>query len=256
MNKRVALITCECVSFYKEIIDFKNKIVLSILSSGDQYLISLLFGAKQVDVFDINPNTWPLFVLKLTAIKELTYEEFYTYVIKKELYDTNTYNRLRNKIPYTEKDFLDNNFSNLPEMVFHLEDSVYEGGPKFNDGSRIPHYDKDTYYRLQSILRSIPLPRFYCGDIDYLHEKIEGHYDIMLASNIYDIWRDNEAEKTPKLYIELLKKYDIDTIQMYYYRYYSRFSLEFEKLGCKITQIPPQYGSYNHEYVAVYKYNR
>ena len=44
--------TNENVSAYKDLFDFSNARVLTVLGSGDQYFTSLLNGAKNIEVFD------------------------------------------------------------------------------------------------------------------------------------------------------------------------------------------------------------
>lgn len=56
--------TNENLTCLKDLYDFKDKKVLTVLGSGDQYFSSVLFGAKEVDVYDIEPKAWDYFVLK------------------------------------------------------------------------------------------------------------------------------------------------------------------------------------------------
>ena len=53
--------TNENVSAYKDLFDFSNARVLTVLGSGDQYFTSLLNGAKNIEVFDYNIVTWYYF---------------------------------------------------------------------------------------------------------------------------------------------------------------------------------------------------
>ncbi|MEG0960743.1 MAG: hypothetical protein RSE60_06630, partial [Erysipelotrichaceae bacterium] len=50
--------TNENVSSFKDLYDFDNADVLTVLGSGDQYFTSILNGAKNVDVYDINRCAW------------------------------------------------------------------------------------------------------------------------------------------------------------------------------------------------------
>ena len=62
--------------------DFKDKNVLSVLSSGDQALYFLYNGAKRVDVFDQNKLTKYYYFLRLWCIKYL--DELYPPSLNKE----------------------------------------------------------------------------------------------------------------------------------------------------------------------------
>ncbi|MBO7527878.1 MAG: DUF3419 family protein, partial [Clostridia bacterium] len=57
-------------------LDVKNKDVLTVGSSGDQILYAILFGAKNVTCFDINPFVKPFYDYKVAAIKALDYKSF------------------------------------------------------------------------------------------------------------------------------------------------------------------------------------
>ena len=56
--------TNENVACLDQLYDFKDAKVLSVVGSGDQYFASILNGAKQVDLFDINPTSYLYFLLK------------------------------------------------------------------------------------------------------------------------------------------------------------------------------------------------
>jgi len=60
--------TNENVTCLKDIYSFENSKVLSVVGSGDQYFASILNGAKQVDLFDINPTSYLYFLLKFYSI--------------------------------------------------------------------------------------------------------------------------------------------------------------------------------------------
>lgn len=59
-----------------EIVDYKDKDVCTIAASGDQYLGASYYGAKRVDIFDINRLTYFITCLKIAAVRILDYKEF------------------------------------------------------------------------------------------------------------------------------------------------------------------------------------
>ncbi|MEG2993723.1 MAG: hypothetical protein RR847_05580, partial [Bacilli bacterium] len=75
----------ENISSYNSLYDFKDKKVLSVLGSGDQYFSSILFGAKEVDLFDSNRLAWFYFILKYYGIKTLSFKEFYDFFVTSNL---------------------------------------------------------------------------------------------------------------------------------------------------------------------------
>lgn len=68
--------TNENLAVFPKIYNFDKANILTVLGSGDQYFQAKLNGAQNVDVFDINYLAWHHFVLKYTAIKVLSYEDF------------------------------------------------------------------------------------------------------------------------------------------------------------------------------------
>ena len=56
------------ISGYLPSLDVKNKKILTVGSSCDQALNALLFGAKHITVYDINPNTEQFYELKREMI--------------------------------------------------------------------------------------------------------------------------------------------------------------------------------------------
>lgn len=94
MYNRVYTMSNENVCCYKNIYNFDNAHVLSVLGSGDQYFSSLLYGACQVDVMDINYTAWLYFRIKFKAIKVLSYNEFIDLFINRKFNDMDIYNKL------------------------------------------------------------------------------------------------------------------------------------------------------------------
>ena len=87
----------------------------------------------------------------------------------------------------------------------------------YNDGHVIPYFNMDEYYRLQSILESKDLPKFYLEDFVNLPDRLsQSRYDIVLTSNIfYWLYLDEEEEKVGE-YKTLLERFDCPVIQALY----------------------------------------
>lgn len=60
--------TNENVTSFESLYNFDNARVLSVLGSGDQYFSSLLYGAKEVELYDISSRAWDYFILKYYGI--------------------------------------------------------------------------------------------------------------------------------------------------------------------------------------------
>lgn len=187
----------ENLSEYNKIYNFKDAKVLTVLGSGDQYFSSLLFGAKEVITYDINPLTYQYFILKYKSILFLDYDEFYNYFIENELKNIYLFNRfdMPNISSYIK-------FSDLPSI-------------EYDRGDVIPYFEKNAYYELKELLKNTDLPKFYNLDLRELYKNLNNEeFDIMLCSNIY-YWLNYEKNKL-KNFKKLLNKYNVKTIEAIY----------------------------------------
>lgn len=198
----------ENLTSYLSLYHFDNARVLSVIGSGDQYFTSILGGAKEVDLYDINYNTWDYFIFKYTAIKVLSYEEFISFFI---------YHKASN--PFICRKIL----MNVPNDVQSRLNTLLDGQSidtifidKFRDYQNctwsIPYLKRDAYYKLQSLLRERRINEVYFGSITDLYEILKTQkYDVMLASNIYQWLNLSEVE-----YYNLMLEYNAKEIQANY----------------------------------------
>lgn len=172
--------------------DFKDKNVLSVLSSGDQALYFLYNGAKRVDVFDQNKLTKYYYFLRLWCIKYL--DELYPSSLNKEY--------IGKILKYVK-----------PES--DLEKEAYDywrlfGILLYNHDIRI--FDtkaKTNYYlfninELQSSIENYFFD-FYNINLFQRH-NIRKKYDVIYTSNILE-WVSKDKEKNNiKIYMNNIKK--------------------------------------------------
>lgn len=95
-NDYIYPFTTEMISGYFDRLDLKDKNVLTVGSSIDQGLNALLLGAKNVTVFDINPNIESFFEHKRKLILSKTRNELYEAVLESDF-------------SYTKKDIFSKN---------------------------------------------------------------------------------------------------------------------------------------------------
>ena len=190
--------TNENVRFFSNYFDFNDANVLTVLGSGDQYFQAILDGAKNVDVFDINYIAWLHFLLKFTAIRTLSYEEFTQMFIIDNLNNLAIYGKLRNFLPDEVKYFFDKLISLKRDFSSIKLRNVIFDNAKINN---IPYFDSKTYYVLQSLLRNQPIPSFYNCDLLNIKSFTKESYDVALISNIYHYLSMNANQ-----YLEFLNK--------------------------------------------------
>ena len=190
--------TNENVRVFSNYFDFNDANVLTVLGSGDQYFQAILDGAKNVDVFDINYIAWLHFLLKFTAIRTLSYEEFIQMFIIDNLNNLAIYGKLRNFLPDEVKYFFDKLISLKKDFSSIKLRNVIFDNAKINN---IPYFDSKTYYVLQSLLRNQPIPSFYNCDLLNIKSLTKESYDVALISNIYHYLSMNANQ-----YLEFLNK--------------------------------------------------
>lgn len=212
--------TNENVACLKNLYHFENSKVLTVTGSGDQCLISMLNGARKVDLFDFNPTSYLYFVLKFYAIKELSYEEFYDFLVLRNLDNIKVYEKLESQLPVEVlkyyKYLMLKNTKKKQKEIFRNDGinliSKYNKRYYFeNENTVIPYLYKYNYYKLKEILKTMELPKFYNCNIRTLKNNINDKYNIMLLSNIY-----NHLHISINDYTKLIKDFDIPEIQAHY----------------------------------------
>lgn len=193
--------TNENLTEYQNIIDFKNKNVLSVVGSGDQYFSSLLFGAKEIDLFDSNLTALYYFYLKFYSIMLLSYKEF----LASFYYSKNTqknYSKVRDYLPDEVKAFFDEVLKNkkLYSLLHkHFTLPIYTD----NIDRTIPYLNSKRYYELKELLQNTLFPKIILQDLRDLYASLDKTYDIMIFSNIYAYLNMNI-----KKYRQFLKNYE------------------------------------------------
>lgn len=228
--------TNENVTCLEKIYNLYNSKVLSVVGSGDQYFASILGGAKQVDLYDINPTAYLYFILKFYVIRELTFEEFYELLVLKNFRNEVIYSKLEKVLPLEVLKYYKFLITNIKQSVFRIDgiNLLTKYNQKYyfkNDKTVIPYFNKNQYYELQNKLKKIQLPKFYKKNILELNPKEK--YDVLLTSNIYFY-----MPLTISDYVKELKKFDIPQIQAGY-DWYGTENYLFSCAECIVNTVLP-----------------
>ncbi len=182
---KVYSFTNENLSSYSSLYDFKGKNVLSVLGSGDQYFSSILYGAKDVLLFDNNATTLYYFYLKYYSIKVLSYQEFIDFFVNYNLDFKDGYNKVKKMLPNEVRMFFDKVISNKGLSSLILPKIIINKKEDYLCGRVIPYLDKVNYYKLQDLLNNRNFPKVLVASLENLYENLDLEYDLMLFSNIY-----------------------------------------------------------------------
>ena len=236
--KNIYPFTNENLSSYQNLYNFDNATVLSVLGSGDQYFSSLLYGAKEIELYDCNFSTWDFFLLKYYGILTLNYEAFYDFFVRKQLDDLNQFYKLLTYLPQDTAKRL----TNLQKKYQKLSHVLYLDmiDDKYHSGRVIPYFDEQEYYRLQTILRNEKIPKFYLSHLQSLPYMLENNcYDIILTSNIFDWLYSELAENSIEEYKTLLNKFNYQEIQaLYCWSLSESLQEKFENHNFEIQTVP------------------
>ena len=182
--------TNENINGYYKQINLQNKDILSVTSSGDHLLNAIVYGAKNIDAFDINPLARYFVELKIAAIKSLTREEFIDFFYSnsklytpKSFLNKKTYDKVKKELYGMVRVFWDYilskynpstiNRSRLFTVDFLDTDGLMEANI----------YMQDCYYNyLKRIVKSKRI-NYHNIDIKDI-EELNKRFDIIILSNI------------------------------------------------------------------------
>lgn len=180
--------TTESISGYITKMNVENKKVLTVGSSCDQALNSLLLGAETVTIFDINKRIKEFYELKRKLILSTSREEIVEKVIKTD------------GLSYSNDIFSKND---LMKMNLYLQ----------ND---------ENYNKLKDILKEKTI-NFVIGDIFKIseHLKLKEKYDRVILSNVLDYLPItlNQEETVYNLYNSISKYLNDGALIELYYLY-------------------------------------
>lgn len=228
----------ENIKGYYELLDLKNKDILTVGASGDHTINLELENINSSDYFDINPFTKYYYELKIAAIKALEYDEFLeffcyddyprTFNKNKNAFNIHTYKKV---VPYLNdetKMFWNSLYLEIKGIdirnsnLFSKDEEPLRVITKAN-----PYLIEDNYNYLKNNIKLTP--NFYQSNIIKLDKKLNKKYDVIMLSNIAQyiegIFDKNHLENLREIILKLedkLKENGI-IIVSYLYDIYGRY---------------------------------
>lgn len=222
----------ENIKGYYELLNFKDKDILTVGASGDHTLNLLLNDVNSVDYFDINPFTKYYYELKASAIKSLKKEEFLKYFCykdypktfkdNKESFNNNLYKKISFYLKGDSKIFWDSLYEELDGLdirnssLFSKDEEPYKIITKSN-----LYLEEKNYNKLKE--KDLYKPNFYKSNIITLSEKLNKKYDIIMLSNIVQyieqLFKNNHLEYLKEIILNLETKLKENGIILVCYMY-------------------------------------
>lgn len=208
--KSIYLFTTENIAGYMKDLDLNNKKIITVCASGDHVLNAIVKGCKDITTFDINPYTKYYLDLKISAIKELSYECFLDMFLydSKSSFDYNIISKL--DMPSESKNFWLDKLKEYNNKGLNLKNSKIFNTKYFNPISKIKqnlYLNKENYNIIKNKIDDVSV-KFIQIDLKDLY--FENHFDYMFLSNISDylnlMYKDNYLESYKNKIIELHKK--------------------------------------------------
>lgn len=207
--------TNENINGYINDFDLEGNSLLTVGSSLDQVINTILYGCRDITVIDLCPFVKHYFNLKKAALLTLNYDQFQTYFYEIDKHDFDLFNRktyfmLRDKlgkIDYLSLLFWDALYNKYNEKTIRYRlfqndafetDCITEYNPYL--------MTERNYNSLRLKIRNIH-PRFINGnilDLDYYLDKEK--FDNVFLSNVYDY--QSKDEFLLQRFKELISKID------------------------------------------------
>lgn len=167
--------------------DLRGKKVLTVGASGDHPLVSILCGATDIDVFDINRLSEYFIGLKCAAVKGLDFEGFCrVFNFSKNIKPTDLiglYEKVQFHLPLDVRMFWDYFYDpqNIGRLKYLFFKSYKEVVPSVN--GRAAYVDKRNFGELKERIYNANI-NFIHSDIRDLPEVLDETYDHINLSNI------------------------------------------------------------------------
>ena len=205
--------TSENIAGYMKDLNLTGKKVITVTGSTDHILNAILQGATEITTFDINPLTKPYMDLKISALKNLSYEDF----IKLLLFESNMnldYNIISSLDMSDEsKMFWLEQLSKFNNNGIELRNSSLFNTKYFNPNSKLLqnlYLERSKYNLLKQQIKEANIT-FINASLNDL--KIDENFDYMFLSNISDylslMYNSDTLMKYRDLLIEFQKRIDI-----------------------------------------------
>lgn len=210
--------TSENIAGYMKELDLTDKKVITVTGSTDHILNAILQGATEITTFDINPLTKMYMDLKISVIKNLSYEDF----VKLFLFENNInldYNIISSlNMPNESKMFWLEQLSKFNNNGIELRNSSLFNTKYFNPYSKLwqnLYLEKSRYNLLKQQLKDANIS-FINSSLNDL--KIDEHFDYMFLSNISDYLNLMYSSDRLQNYRDLLKEFQ-KKIDIIYFAY-------------------------------------
>lgn len=194
--------TNENIQGYLNQLPIKNSDILTVASSGDHALLSLLNEANTVETFDINYLAWFYQELKLAGFQTLKYDDFIKFFFTNKGFSYEIFEKIIT-MPEEIDDFwqflfdYNDDYSIIDSPLFSNFEYSFDVLKKHN------HFLEKENFNNKKIINNLT---FYHCDILKLPMILEKKYDIIMLSSIPNFIEKFKDLNYFKKYLENLSK--------------------------------------------------
>lgn len=208
--------TTENIAGYMSDLDLVNKKIITVTGSSDHIINAILKGATEITTFDINPLTKLYMDLKLSAIEQLSFEDFLEIL----LYNTERsldYKIITSlKMTDESKKFWIRQFMMYNNSGLDLKKSGLFNTKYFNPCSKLwqnMYLDKNNYEIVKEKIRKVKITFINQSLKDLV---LDNCYDYMFLSNISDYISTMYDRDGLIKYKKLIDNFLINVRQIYF----------------------------------------
>lgn len=210
--------TSENIAGYMKKLDLTGKKVITVTGSTDHILNAILQGSTKITTFDINPLTKLYMDLKISAVKNLSYEDFVQFLLFEGKMSLN-YNTILNlDMPNESKIFWLEHLAKFNNNGIELKKSSLFVTKYFNPYSKLHqnlYLSKNKYNLLKQRIKKTSIT-FVNANLNDL--RLDENFDYMFLSNISDYLNLIYSRDELKKYRDLLKEFQ-NRVNIIYFAY-------------------------------------
>lgn len=209
--------TTENIAGYMNDLDLTNKKIITVTGSSDHIINAILKGSTNITTFDINPLTKYYMDLKLSAIRELSFEDFLKILLN---YNNSSLDKdiiLNLNMNKESKEFWIKQYT-LYKNGVNLKQSSLFNTKYFNPQSKIWQnlYLKKSNYEI--VKERLKTSKITFINKNLLDLEIKEEYDYMFLSNISDYLNKLFEKNSLINYNKLLTSY-LNYVKYIYFAY-------------------------------------
>lgn len=202
----------EFLAKYLSKINFKDKRVATVGSSGDQVLNALYYGSKDITLIDGNVYSQAFIEYKMALIKIYSFNTTTKLLATDKMFDIRIFKKIEHLLSPVVRGFwavlIQNETNSKKDSAEEIDEEkslFYTLTQDFFNAYSEFFIDEKAYKKLKDILlKEDYFISYIISDVSEFSENLNGKFDVILLSNIYKYVQRPESKK--KAFFKTVKK--------------------------------------------------